>query len=126
MGQGLHDATRRAEQFSTFVGDHDARRRPRLHMTTDLVGEMVDVDDRLVGVLALSNFKTSRNIRLLRSLLADPGFRASQNIGFGPEGDVRDYVVRDAAFKTLVHDWHISVDPPVVREIRPKAMVTHE
>ena len=48
--QRMDDAAARIEQLRPFVGNDDSRRDPSCQMRLDLVGEIMDIDDRRLNV----------------------------------------------------------------------------
>lgn len=68
------------------------------------------VNRRVEGIKALSHFKSRKNIRLLRRMLADKGSWTQTS------GTLRTrvYAVRQAAYKTLKR-WRITVRRPLIR-----------
>jgi hypothetical protein len=67
------------------------------------------------GARALYSFKSDGNVARLKLLLSDPEWslrqRAEENRGV----EVREYGVREAAYKTLKY-WGVNVDKPIFRE----------
>jgi hypothetical protein len=71
--------------------------------------------ERDEGARALRFFRSEANVARVRSLLADPtwahGMRAEDNMG----QELRVYLVREAAYRTLTY-WGVKADEPVTRE----------
>ena len=67
--------------------------------------------------MALAHFKTPANARLVRGLLADPGYW-TRTSGKPGARRTRVYAVRKVAYKTLLK-WKIPVKRPVIRLALP-------
>lgn len=70
-----------------------------------------DILMRQQGVLALKYFQTKENIKLLKSLLDDPGFWTTST-GRG-QNRKRVYGVRQSAYEIL-REWDVEVEKPVI------------
>ena len=75
----------------------------------------VNFSTRVESARALRYFKSDENVARLKPLLNDPGWGYFQHPSENNGIEVRDYMVREAAFGTL-KSWGVNVDRPVIRE----------
>ena len=75
----------------------------------------VSVMTREESARALRYFKSDENVARLKTLLNDPGWGYFKHPAENNGIEVRDYVVRAAAFGTL-KSWGVKVEQPVIRE----------
>lgn len=67
------------------------------------------------GARAMRSFKLEENVARLKLLLSDPEWSIKQRAADNRGIEVREYFVREAAYKTLQY-WGVNVDKPILRE----------
>jgi hypothetical protein len=67
------------------------------------------------GARAMCSFKSDKNVAQLKLLLSDPEWSIKQRAADNRGIEVREYFVREAAYKTLQY-WGVNVDKPILRE----------